>query len=125
MLKKCIHLPLILLHKLQLKSMKTPKILKDINQDSIGYLESSLNYTLFYLQDGKSIISGYNIKVFEKIFDNVDFIKINRSKIVNVAFIRKTLFNNKVYAVQLVNGEEVNISRRPLNKIKEEYPTIF
>lgn len=105
--------------------MKTPKILKDLNKDSIGYLESSINYTLLYLQDGKSIISGYNIKIFEKIFDNQDFIKVNRSKIINIAFIRKTIITDKVYTVQLANGDEINISRRRLNKIRETYPTIF
>lgn len=105
--------------------MKTPKILKGLDKGSIGYLESSINYTLFYLQDGKSIVSGYNIKIFEKIFDNQDFIKVNRSKIINVAFIRKTFVTDKVYAVQLVNGDEINISRRRLNKIREAYPTIF
>ncbi|WP_435355994.1 LytTR family transcriptional regulator DNA-binding domain-containing protein [Emticicia sp. SJ17W-69] len=105
--------------------MKTPKILNDLSQESICYLESSINYTLLYLQDGKSIVSGYNIKVFEKIFHKDDFIKVNRSKIVNVAFIKKTLMTNNVYAVQLVNGDQINISRRRLNKIRETYPTIF
>lgn len=105
--------------------MKTPKILKGLNKNSIGYFESSINYTLFYLQDGKSIISGYNIKIFEKIFDNQDFIKVNRSKIINIAFIRKTIITDKVYTVQLANGDEINISRRRVNKIRETYPTIF
>lgn len=105
--------------------MKTPKILKDMNQESIGYLESSINYTLFYLQDGKSILSAYNMKVFEAIFQNQDFIKLNRSKLVNVSFIRRTIVNDKTYAVQLVNGDEIKISRRRLNKIRELYPTIF
>ncbi|HLO44705.1 MAG TPA: LytTR family DNA-binding domain-containing protein [Leadbetterella sp.] len=105
--------------------MKTPKILKNLNQESICYLESSVNYTLLFFQDGKSVISGYNIKVFEKIFQKQDFVKINRSKLVNVAFIKKTFVNQNNYAVQMLNGEEINISRRRLNKIKELYPMIF
>jgi DNA-binding LytR/AlgR family response regulator len=105
--------------------MKTPKILKNFNQESICYLESSVNYTILFLENGKSIMSGYNIKVFEAIFENQDFIKINRSKLVNVAFIRRTSVNDNIYSVQLTNGEEIPISRRRLNKIKELYPSMF
>ncbi len=76
--------------------MKTPKILKNMNQESIGYLESSINYTLFYLQDGKSILSAYNMKVFEKLLNNDDFIKINRSNLVNVSFIQKALIEKSL-----------------------------
>lgn len=90
-----------------------------------GNLESSVNYTILFFEDGKSMISGYNIKVFEAIFENQDFIKINRSKFVNVSFIRKTFVNDKIYVVQLANGEEIKIARRRLNKIRELYPAIF
>lgn len=105
--------------------MKTPKILKNLNQDSICYLESSINYTLFFLKDGKSIISGYNMKVFETLFQDQAFIKINRSKLVNVTFIKQTMVIDNTYAVLLRNGEEINIARRRLNNIKEKYPSMF
>lgn len=105
--------------------MKTPKILKNFNQANLCYLESSVNYTILFFPDGKSMISGYNIKVFEAIFENQDFIKLNRSKLVNVAFIRRTSVNDNIYSVQLANGEEIKISRRRLNKIKQEYPMMF
>jgi DNA-binding LytR/AlgR family response regulator len=105
--------------------MKKPKILNKIEQESLCYLESSVNYTILFFQDGKSVISGYNIKVFEAIFENQDFIKINRSKLVNVAFIRRTSVNDNIYSVQLANGDEIKIARRRLNKIRELYPAIF
>ena len=105
--------------------MKTPKILKNLNQDSICYLESSINYTLFFLKDGKSIISGYNMKVFETLFQDQAFIKINRSKLVNVTFIKQTMVIDNTYAVLLGNGDEINIARRRVNKIRELYPMMF
>ncbi len=104
----------------QIKYMKTPKILKNINQESIGYLESSINYTQFYLQDGKSIISSYNIKVFEKLLNNVDFIKINRSNLVNVSFIQKALIERNTCSILLLNGDVMNVSRRRLKILKEK-----
>lgn len=105
--------------------MKTPKILKNLNQESICYLESSINYTLFFLKDGRSFISGYNIKVFEALFQDQPFIKINRSKLVNVAFIMKTKIMDNTYSVLLQNGDEINIARRRVNKIRELYPMMF
>lgn len=105
--------------------MKTPKILKNLNQDSICYLESSTNYTLFFLKDGKSIISGYNMKVFETLFQDLAFIKINRSKLVNVTFIKQTMIIDNTYAVLLGNGDEINMARRRVNKIRELYPMMF
>ena len=105
--------------------MKTPKILKDLQQENICYLESSINYTLFFFKDGRSVVSGYNIKVFEALFEDQPFIKINRSKLVNVAFIKKTKVMDNTYAVLLRNGEEINIARRRVSKIKEEYPMMF
>lgn len=105
--------------------MKTPKILKNINQESIEYLESSINYTYFYLRDGKSIISGYNIKVFEKLLNNVDFIKINRSNLVNVSFIQKILIERNTCSILLLNGDAMNVSRRRINKLKENCPLLF
>ena len=105
--------------------MKTPKILNNISKDSIGYLESCINYTLFYLRDGKSIISGYNIKVFEQLFDNEDFVKINRSNLVNVSFIQKAMIEKNACSILLFNGDAMNVSRRRLNKLKTNYPLLF
>lgn len=105
--------------------MKIPKILNNINIDSIGYLESSINYTLFYLRNGKSIISSYNIKVFEKLFDNEDFIKINRSNLVNASFIQKALIEKNACSILLFNGNAMNVSRRRVNNLKTNYPILF
>ncbi|MCP9748807.1 LytTR family transcriptional regulator [Lacihabitans sp. CS3-21] len=106
-------------------AMKTPKILKNLSQESICYLESSINYTLFFLKDGRSMVSGYNIKVYEALFEDMDFIKVNRSKLINVAFIKKTLCVDNTYSVILQNGDEINIARRRVNKIRDLYPMMF
>lgn len=105
--------------------MKTPKILKNLQHDNICYLESSINYTLFFLKDGRSVVSGYNIKVFEALFQDQAFIKINRSKLVNVEFIQKACFVKNTCSILLFNGQEMNVSRRRLNKLKADHPTIF
>jgi len=105
--------------------MNTPKILNNIDRESICYLQSSINYTLLFLQDGKSVISAYNMKVFEELFKHDNFVKINRSKIVNVDFIQRTLIDDKTHVILLLNGDRIAISRRRLNGLKENYPAIF
>lgn len=105
--------------------MKTPKILKNLQHENICYLESSINYTLFFLKDGRSFISGYNIKVFEALFQNQAFIKINRSKLVNVAFIKKTIVEKNTSSVLLLDGNEMLVSRRRINHLREKYSSLF
>lgn len=105
--------------------MKTPKILKNLNQESICYLESYINYTLIFLKDGRSFISGYNIKVFETLFEDQTFIKINRSKLVNVAFIKKTILEKNTCSVLLLDGNEMLVSRRRIHHLRENYPSLF
>jgi DNA-binding LytR/AlgR family response regulator len=105
--------------------VKTPKILKNINNESIGYLGSSINYTYIYLQDGKNIISSYNIKVFEKLLNNIDFIKISRYNLVNISFIQKVLIERNTCSILLLNGDVLNISRRRLKILKEKKSLLF
>ena len=111
--------------KIKKNCIKTPKILKNINNESIGYLGSSINYTYIYLQDGKNIISSYNIKVFEKLLNNIDFIKISRSNLVNISFIQKVLIERNTCSILLLNGDVMNISRRRLKILKENCPLMF
>ena len=106
-------------------AMKTPKILKIISEDSICYFQSSINYTLLQLENGKTMISGYNIKVFEVIYENNNFVKVNRSNFVNVAFIQQTIFEKNACSILLTNGDEMPVSRRRLNQLKENYPMLF
>jgi DNA-binding LytR/AlgR family response regulator len=105
--------------------MKTPKILKSIKENRICYFQSSINYTILCLENGKTIISGYNIKVFEAIYSQQNFIKINRSKLVNVAFIKKTIVENNACSIQLFDGNQMPVSRRRFNQLKENYPYLF
>ncbi|MCP9754469.1 LytTR family transcriptional regulator [Lacihabitans sp. CCS-44] len=105
--------------------MKTPKILNELSRDNICYFESASNYTFLHLKGGSRILSGYTIKHFQEILSSEYFVRINRSKFINIAFIRKTVLQNNAYAVQLKNGQKINISRRRLEKIKVGFPNLF
>lgn len=105
--------------------MKTPKILNSIDDKNICYFQSSTNYTILLLENGKTIISGYTIKVFEALFENRNFIKVNRSNLINVSFIQKAMVVNNTCSLVLFNGEAINVSRRRINTIKSNFPSLF
>lgn len=105
--------------------MKTPKILNSIDDKNICYFQSSTNYTILLLENGKTIISGYTIKVFEALYENRNFIKVNRSNLINVSFIQKVMVENNTCSLVLFNGEAINVSRRRINTIKSNFPSLF
>lgn len=105
--------------------MKTPKILNSIDEKTICYFQSSTNYTLLLLENGKTIISGYTIKVFEALYENRNFIKVNRSNLINISFIQKVMVENNTCSLVLFNGEAINVSRRRINNIKSNFPSLF
>ncbi|MCA0365902.1 MAG: LytTR family transcriptional regulator [Bacteroidetes bacterium] len=104
--------------------MKTPKILKVSEEARICHFRSAINYTVLHLENGRTYISGYNIKVFEEL-NMDDFIKVNRSDLINVKSIKNTTLINKNWMFRLSNGKEVMVSRRRMAELKKNYPNLF
>lgn len=104
--------------------MRTPKILRVSEEAEICHFRSAINYTVLHLENGKTYVSGYNIKVFEELCLN-DFIKVNRSDLINVNSIKNAILINKYWMFRLSNGKEVIVSRRRIAKLKESYPNLF
>jgi DNA-binding LytR/AlgR family response regulator len=104
--------------------MKIPKILRVTEEAEICLFKSDINYTVLHLKNGKTYISGYNIKVFEIIYQD-GFIKANRSDLININFITNSFLIDKTWAFRLSNGQEVMVSRRRINKLKANYPNLF
>lgn len=104
--------------------MKTPKILKVSEETEICFFKSDINYTILHLKNGQKHVSGYNLKVFEEIYKD-GFIKANRSDLINVKFIKNLYYSKNTCTLQLNNGNTVNVSRRRIQNLKKEYPSLF
>ncbi len=104
--------------------MKTPKILKVSEEAEICFFKSDINYTILHLKNGKSYISGYSLKVFEAIYKD-GFIKANRSDLINVNFIKDLSYSKNTCTLQLSNGNTVIVSRRRIQDLKKNYPSLF
>jgi two-component system LytT family response regulator len=91
--------------------MKQPKVISKIPiGQKIVLMESDSNYTIFYLENGQKILSGYNLKFYENITDSQSFMRLNRSEMINKTFVKR--INLEEFSLTLNNGRRVHISRR-------------
>jgi two-component system, LytTR family, response regulator len=79
--------------------------------DEIVRLEGSGNYTNFYLKDGTKMLVSRTLKEYETLLDGQAFVRVHKSCIVNLGFVRK-FFVKKEGELELADGQQVKISRR-------------
>lgn len=89
--------------------------------NDIRIFESIGNYSRVYFDDNKPMIQR-SLNYLESVLDNSIFFRINRKQIINLNFIEKldTWFTGKL-KVTMKTGEELEVSRRRSNKIKEMF----
>jgi two-component system, LytTR family, response regulator len=95
--------------------------------DEIVRLEGSGNYTNFYLKDGTKMLVSRTLKEYESLLDGQAFVRVHKSCIVNLVFVRK-FFVKKEGELELADGQQVKISRRRaqmfIDRIREFSPTL-
>ena len=78
--------------------------------------EASLNYTFFYLKDGKRILSSKTLKEYDLFLPSSIFIRVHQSHLVNLNYIKAFANNGKL---QLSNSEdEIPVSIRKRKEFK-------
>lgn len=102
--------------------MTNPKIIDGIKPEMLTYLEASSNYTILNLASGKRLISSYNLKVFETVFTRNYFVRIDRSNLVNRAFISGITEREDGVYIHLKNNTEILIPRRRKTELLAQYP---
>lgn len=76
----------------------------------IVHLTADSNYTIFYLKDGKRIVVAKTLKEFEEVLDDAVFVRIHKSHIVNLDYLKS--FSAMNSAVTTTVGTELAVSRR-------------
>lgn len=84
---------------------------RTISVDEIVRLEGSGNYTNFFLKDGTKMLVSRTLKEYETLLDGQAFVRVHKSCIVNLGFVRK-FFVKKEGELELTDGQQVKISRR-------------
>ncbi|MGL4632451.1 MAG: LytR/AlgR family response regulator transcription factor [Leadbetterella sp.] len=87
---------------------------QSIENQTILYLESDINYTKVYLVGGQIILSSTNLGKIEKRFSsNHPFIRISRGVVVNQKYIQ--YFHEK--HIELINKVSLTVSRRRIKNL--------
>jgi two-component system, LytTR family, response regulator len=120
-----------LLHNLQLPKQGKPKLcipsikgFQVVELDDILYCEASNNYTNFNLKDGHMICASRPIHEYEELLQDSSFFRLHKSYLVNLDYIKEYI-RGEGGRVKLVNGAEIEISRRKkdelMRRMKEHY----
>jgi len=89
-----------------------------IEVKDIRYLEADSNYTIIHLSGLEKIISSKSLGEIEKILDPSVFIRIHKSTIININYLRGFSSFEGNFAI-LDDNTKLNISRRKYTEFKE------
>jgi len=89
---------------------------RPIEKSQIVYMQSEVNYTRFFLKNGKSYLESKTLKYFNGVLGNVEFVRVHKSYLVNA----KLILAMNTDSVLLQNGEELPISRRKMRGLKKD-----
>ena len=78
----------------------------------IIYAEASINYTTFYLQNGKKVIVAKPLKTIEALLNQPFFFRTHKSFLVNLNFIKSYVCTEDEKFISLTNNRSVSLSRR-------------
>ncbi|CAH0996236.1 hypothetical protein EMA8858_02367 [Emticicia aquatica] len=81
----------------------------------IVYLKADINYTIFYLQNGRKLVSSTTLKQHQAKPQLISFLRVNKSHLLNPDFIKSVSKNGKKATVKLIDGSEVKVSRRKMS----------
>ena len=96
--------------------IKTSDNIFPINTNDIFYCKSDSNYTEFYLNDGRKIMTSKTLKHFESLLSPFDFLRVHKTYLVNVKYIKKIkkghnwslkLWDNTIIPIAVRKKDEV------------------
>ncbi|MFC3813290.1 LytTR family DNA-binding domain-containing protein [Lacihabitans lacunae] len=103
----------------------TPKFIKSIDSNSLLYLDAQSNYTFLTFKNGHKKLYSYHLKVFENSVLPNNFIRVSRSKLINITYINRTLKNGSDLYVILQDETRVLIPRKRRKELIAKFPEIF
>jgi two-component system LytT family response regulator len=96
-----------------------------IKTSDLILLNSDLNYTEMHLVGGKKIVSSRTLLLFEgALKPDQNFIRANRSQLINVSHIQNVIFSEKTKKIVLSNGTIIEVSRRKYPNVRNHLTII-
>lgn len=84
--------------------------------EEILFLEGQGNYTKFYFTNKKTLLSSFNLKYYEKLLNNCQFIRTHKSLLVNKMYIEKMQGG---YVFLKSHTTPLEIAKRRIAEVKE------
>ncbi|TAE47905.1 MAG: DNA-binding response regulator [Cytophagia bacterium] len=89
-----------------------------IDSKDIIFISAEGDYACLVTQKGK-FLTNFGIGIIEKKLNPQDFIRIHRSTIIHLAFVKEIQKQISSYDVIMTNGDVLRVSRGYMDKIKE------
>ena len=90
----------------------------------IVYLKADINYTEFYLKNGKKLVSSTTLKQHEADERLKDFLRVSKSYLVNKEYIGQYCAHLKDMRIFMTNGCEIKVARRRCVAIKKNLKNV-
>ncbi|MFC2134288.1 LytR/AlgR family response regulator transcription factor [Bacteroidota bacterium] len=99
--------------------VKSNQKISIISVDDLQYIEAQDDYVMLHSSKGK-MLKQKTMKYFESHLNPKDFVRIHRSYIARIDFIKQIeLFEKESYKVILTNGDKLPVSKNGYTKLKE------
>ena len=85
----------------------------------ILYLKSEGRYTIINLKDNTSLVACKNLGIYEKLFKDINFIRVHNSYIVNFQHLDQIIRDSGSQHCVLFNNKMIPISNRKFSGVKE------
>ena len=86
------------------------KARKALNLSDIIMLQADVNYTIFYLRNGKRYVTARSLKLYEILLETYGFIRIHRAFLINQLHLQE--YDSQQDFVLMSNNLTAQISRR-------------
>jgi two-component system LytT family response regulator len=86
------------------------KLIAGIQLNEILFLQADTNYTQIFLVCGRTLLSGFNLKKYEDFLQQENFLRANRSYLINRHYIQH--YDSLKSILLLKNGQEIEVPRR-------------
>ena len=90
-----------------------------VNISDIIRCESQSNYTLFYLKGGEQILVTKNLKEYENMLEEYDFVRVHHSHLINLNYLKEYVKADGGYAV-MTDKSNVPVSVRKREHLLRE-----
>ena len=100
-------------------AVNSHKGIKVLEVSNIIYLESSGRYTTIYLKNKINVLVCKNLGHYDKLFQNIHFLRVHNSFIINVAYLSSIIRDAGGQYCVLAENNIVPISNRRFSFVKE------